>query len=227
MTGHVIGENLRRIRDELGLTQAELARHLQACGVFWQRSHIAALEAGNRETVGEGVLAMLAGALERAVADFFAGDGLVRVTPDAVTTRRGLRELFSGLEPNAAVVLSTRATKRRFDEMMPGSEQVSFQADAELAQRLGLRPADVYEVAERLWGGRNLHQERDRRVAELGEMTSSERRARRGHVTRQLIKEITPHLPTPEQAKAATKASEARHRPYTAEELEAMHQERK
>jgi hypothetical protein len=81
---------------------------------------------------------------------------------------------------------------------MPG-ERISFKADAELAQRLGLRPEDVYGAAERLWG-HNLHQERERRLAELGDLSASERRVRRGHITRALVAELAPYLPNGEHS---------------------------
>jgi transcriptional regulator with XRE-family HTH domain len=193
--GHVVGENLRRIRESRGLTQAEAADRLQATGLWWQRSHVAAIEAGNRESVDFGALALIAAAFDLPVSDLFVGDGPVRLSSDAVVTRQWLRDVFSHRPPSDAYEPSGRAA-RKFAEQIPG-EKVSFQADAELAQRLGLRPEDVYQAAESLWQGRNLHQERDRRIAEMGEMSAAERRVRRGHVTRQLAKELAPYLPDP------------------------------
>lgn len=224
--GRVVGENVRRLREGMAKTQAELARWLQGHGLYWQRSHVAALEAGNRETLDAGALWALAYALEVPIAQLFEGDGDVRVTADSVATRRALRDAYGGQGVRDAPRLVTSRSSRQMVDLMAG-EVVSFQADADLAEKLGLKPQDVYEVAERLWGGRNLQQERDRRVAELGEVPAGARGARRGHVTRQLIREITPHLPTPEQAAAMRETAAARYRPFTDEELETMQREEK
>jgi transcriptional regulator with XRE-family HTH domain len=198
LVGHVVGENFRRLREAHGLTQAEAAMRLRHTGLRWSRSHVAALEAGNRESVDAGVLLLLAAALEVSERELFAGDGAVRLAPEAVVTRAWLRDRYTEGPAEEPVEISGQAVRAFLRDMEPylGFEAAAtpFQADAELAQRLGLRPEDVYRAAERLWG-RTLHQERDRRIAEMGEMPAAERRARRGHVTRQLAKELEPHLP--------------------------------
>lgn len=192
--GHVVGENFRRLREARDMTQAEAAQHLRARGLMWTRSQVAALEAGNRESVDAPALLLLAEALGLArVADLVEGVGPVRLTEQTTATRNYVRDrLDGGTGGDDPLELGSEAARAAI-ALMPG-ETVSFQADAELAQRLGLRPEDVYGTAERLWG-RNLHEERDRRVAEMGEMTAAERRVRRGHVTRQLARELAPHLP--------------------------------
>ncbi len=197
--GQVAGENLRRLRVARNLTQDELSRRLGAHGLFWQRSHIAALETGNRESVDLGVLWILAVALDVSIQRFFEGDGDIRLTAEATVTREHFRALLPKptKRPKAQIELGSRAARELFRQA-DGVETISFQADAELAQRLGLRPEDVYREAERLWG-RNLHQERERRLAELGEMTAAQRRAKRGHITRQLAKELEPHLTKPRE----------------------------
>lgn len=195
--GRVIGANLRRLREARQLTQVEAADVLRRHGLSWQRSHVAAIEAGNRESADVAVLALIAAAFDVPVSDLFAGEGRVRLAADAVATRAWLRDCFAGRTPNDTIeVIGTAA--RWLIESMAG-EPVSFQADAELAHRLGLRPEDVYQAAIRLWG-RTLHQERDARVAGLA-ATDSPRvfslRAHRGHITRQLAEELGPHLPGP------------------------------
>lgn len=192
--GSVVGENLRRLRAERSLTQDELGLLLKRNGLAWQRSHVAAIEAGNRESIEFDTAVVLARALGVQLTELIAGDGPVQLTVEHELSRTGVRETASA-PPDSwreAPTLSGQAARALIDSM-PGG-RVSFQADAELAQRLGLRPEDVYQAAERLWG-RNLHQERDRRIDEMGEMPTAERRARRGHVTRQLAKELMPHLP--------------------------------
>jgi hypothetical protein len=156
---------------------------------------VAALESGHRESIDGPAMLLLAAALDVPPVELFEGDGPVRLTDEVTVSRNYIREVLSGSEPTEELGLEGAAA-RAFIRSLPG-ETVSFQADAELAQRLGLRPEQVYEAAERLWG-RNLHQERDRRVAELGDMTASQRRIRRGHITRQLARELAPYLPNGE-----------------------------
>lgn len=198
--GRVVGENVRHLRESHQLTQAELARKLQAFGLRWTRSNIAALEAGNRDSVDLGIVLLLALALNSPIEELFAGDGLVQLGFEVSTRRQDCRALFSS-SPDLRVdlVFSGGASERRdrairdhnvemprdtrFIDVMP------VQADNELAERLGVMPAEVTDAAHGLWG-LTLHQERDRRIGMLGHMPANERRARRGHLTRELAREI-------------------------------------
>lgn len=191
--GVVVGENVQRIRTERHLTQEEATVQLRAHGLMWSRSGIAALEAGQRDDVAASALLLLASALDVAPAALVAGDGDVRLTDESTVAREDLREFLAGEAAKLVPTVGSRAARAALS-LMPG-ERVSFKADAELAQRLGLRPEQVYHAAERLWG-HNLHQERERRLAELGNLSVSERRVRRGHITRALTAELSPHLPT-------------------------------
>ena len=198
--GQVAGENMRRIRQLRSITQDEVAAALKATGLFWQRSHVAALEAGNRETLDLGTLVLISRALEVPASQWFEGEGRVRLSADATVSREALREWFdSGTMPTPLLVgrRAARAAIARWGELSHATK-VSFHADAELAARLGLRPEEVYTAAERLWG-RNLHQEREKRLGDLGELSPGQRRAKRGHITRQLTKELEPYLPKSEQ----------------------------
>lgn len=196
--GQVVGENVRRLRENAGLTQNEAARLFQECGLPWTRSHLAGLEAGNRETIDVSTLVLLARALQVALSELFAGEGHVRLSDEAVWTRKALRELHCGQHTEEAITLEGVALQKWTTSIggtyaIVGPEGQPFQADTELAARLGLAPDVVYRAARKLWG-HTLHEERDRRIAALGELTAAERRARRGHTTRQLAREIQPHL---------------------------------
>lgn len=196
--GQVIGENLRRLRTERGLTQDELGRLL---GPYpeWGRSHVAAIEAGNRESIELDTVVALAAALDVSVLDLLAGDGPVRLTSRATFTRAGFREVLS--KPRRrwteSVALDGKAAGAFLDllpgERTPADLGAPFQADAEVAQRLGIDPGAVMSAAFVLWGS-TLHQERDRRISVMGDMPAGERRVRRGHITRQLTVEIRSQL---------------------------------
>jgi transcriptional regulator with XRE-family HTH domain len=195
--GAVVGENVQRIRAERRLTQEEATLRIRAVGLMWSRSGVAALESAQREDVATSALLLLAAGLDVKPADLVAGEGDVRLTVESTVTREWLRDYLSGAISNVPVSVGSKAARAGLS-LMPG-ERISFKADAELAQRLGLRPEDVYGAAERLWG-HNLHQERERRLAELGDLSASERRVRRGHITRALAAELAPYLPNGEHS---------------------------
>lgn len=179
--GVVVGENLRRIREERRLTQHEAARMCQAVGLNWSRSRLAGFEGGGREGVDVGTLQLLAAALDVPPADLFAGDGRVRLSALGRQSRAGLRRQLAGPdwrklppEDQPEVMRFTKA---------------AVEADGALADRLGVPTNAVVEIAAKLWG-RSLTEERDRRVSALGEMEPNERQAHRGHITRELAQEI-------------------------------------
>lgn len=190
--GVVVGENVQRIRKARDLTQDDAAMRVRAAGLMWSRSGIAALESGQREDITVSALLLVAAAFDVRPVDLVAGDGRVRLTDQATASRAWLRDYLVDGRTRESLARGASAA-RALTASIPG-ERVSFKADAELAQRLGLRAEQVYRPAEQLWG-RNLHQERERRLAELGDMTAGQRRVRRGHITRRLADELAPHLP--------------------------------
>lgn len=189
--GQVVGRNLAELRAQWGQTQKEAAEVLKTDGLAWNAANIASIESGRRESIDFGVLVLLANSYRVPLSRFFEGRGEMRLSAD-VTVDLGVFRRWLDQEEQLILTFSGKPAQR-FIESLPG-ESLHFQADAELAARLGLRPEDVYTAAERLWG-RTLHQERERRLAELGDMTLAQRRTRRGHITRQLAKELAPHLP--------------------------------
>lgn len=194
--GQAVGRNLAQLREQRGQTQQEAAAYLRAYGLSWTAANVASIESGRRESIDLGAFVVIAMAYDVAPSSLFNGAGEIRLAADVAVALDVLRGWLDrdGTEP---VVTVTGNAARRTIDNLPGDE-VSFQADAELAARLGLRPEDVYRAAERVWG-RNLHQERDRRLADAGHMTPTQRRTRRGHITRQLTKELEPHLPKPNE----------------------------
>lgn len=194
--GAVVGENVRRLREVAPLTQHELASKWRRLGLSWTRTKLAALERGERARVDLGELPLMAWALLASPLDLLAGEGLVRLEPTAMmTTREELRAMLSGKKPAGKSPfrlddLEGDATSRKT------LESALTEADAELAKRLTFtlhRPvsvADVFRVADTLFEGRTVTEERDRRTAELGDMTAAARQAHRGHVTRELARQV-------------------------------------
>jgi transcriptional regulator with XRE-family HTH domain len=178
--GAVVGENVRRLRRQRGLTQHELAQLWKRQGLNWPRSKIAALETGNRPHVNVADLILMAAGLGATVGEFFEGSGDVLLAPHPrVVDRESLRPALSGgpMDPDAIWLL-------------PGKWGEPWgrpsEADRELARRLGVPAEAVAQAVMSIFDGRTLTEERDRRVANLGEMSMSERMAHRGHVTREL-----------------------------------------
>lgn len=194
--GQVVGANLAQLRTARGQTQQEAALFLRSEALNWTAANIASIESGRRETVDVVVLSLLAVAYNVPLSRLFEGDGEMRLGHETTVLLRTYRRwLDDGGPGNQRLILTqTGFAARKAIEAMPDDGKFLFQADAELAARLDLTPQDVYRAAERLWG-RTLHEERDRRIADLGEMTPTQRRTRRGHITRQLAKELEPHLP--------------------------------
>lgn len=71
------------------------------------------------------------------------------------------------------------------------------ETDRKVAKRSNLAPYLVVAGSRRLWGGRRLAEERDRRLAEVegaGDLSPRSRQAKRGHITRQLVAELEDFL---------------------------------
>lgn len=180
-TGQVVGENVRRLREQRRLTQHETVRLLRSVGLSLSQSRIAAIERGDRASVDVGVLLLLCRAFSVAPSELFAGAGAVRLSAGATQSRAGIRQMLTGpdwrqLEPE--------------DQPKPArTSNAAVEADRTLADRLDVPTEVVARIATELWG-RSLTEERDRRVDALGEMEPNERQAHRGHVTRELAQEI-------------------------------------
>lgn len=192
--GCVVGENLRRLRQERRWTQHELARHLQRNALGWRRNQVAAVEAGNRATMDYGTVLTLAAALGVEPAKLFAGDGHMFLTPGSVQSREGHRAVLAGtsaadlpLDQTVRIIDPSSLQLRHEDAMA----QAGRDSDEALAKRLGAPTARVMATARELFDGLTLTQERDRRVDVLAEeageeMSIGEKQAHRGHITREL-----------------------------------------
>ena len=214
----VVGENVRRIRDEAGARQDDVAAAARGVGLRWTRSKITALERGEKALdLAEAVL--LAEAMGEVsghpvgVADLLAGEGAVRLSPKRVLYRAALRrflggepvETFDDDVPGAYALVQEIAAKILSGlqravllagpdvdiEAIEHAETVMGEAEERAGRTLGLSKGDVALLSVGLWG-RTLGEERDRRVGDDVPLTS--RSAKRGRVTRQLVEDLRVRL---------------------------------
>lgn len=188
--GDLIGRNVRRLREERELTQHELAQLWQRNGLNWARSKVSALESGARPTMSVGEIVIIAKAFRVPLRELFRGPervliGLVEASCMPVAD---LEELFGGAPSDGVTLNPDYVSWRKGQQGIPVTR--SLQADAELAQRLGRPVGEVVEAAWAVFGGLTLTEERDRRVARMGKLTPDEKRAHRGHITRELSQVI-------------------------------------
>ena len=129
-----IGARLRSLRHERGISQDDVARAAQACGLEWTRAVVAALEGGRRElSAGELVLLPLALQVARPdqpaprLADliYSVEPQKVSIGPDAVVDVGWLRDQFLGAKPSL----------QNFEADMPRTRESIRRAPAD-AERL-------------------------------------------------------------------------------------------
>lgn len=184
--GNVVGENLRRLRQERRQTQVEAARFLGGRGLAWTRDHLNNVELGRRPVIELNALWMLSAAYDVPLAEWFAGEGDIVLAPDVTVTRAEVRRaLPRKVEPPT---LHGDLVRHVIDLM--GSQP----ADAAVAERLGARAAEVDAAARSLWDGRTVTEERDRRIGDTTDLAPRTLQAKRGAMTRQLTAEIRARL---------------------------------
>ena len=215
----VVGENVRRIRDEAGARQDDVAAAARGVGLSWTRSKITALERGEKALdLAEAVL--LAEAMGKVtghpvgVADLLAGDGAVRLSREVALHRKALRRFLGG-DPVELLVRDIPGGRERMRQALaklpamlqrmellagPGrtnmgtlrhAETVAGEVEERAGRTLGLSKVEVAYLAAGLWD-RTLAEERDRRVGDDVPLVS--RSAKRGRVTRQLVEDLRVRL---------------------------------
>lgn len=176
----LIGQHVRARREELSLTQDELARQ-----VGCTRAALAKIERGERDALTLDEVLTLSIELEVAPAALVGeGKTYVRVGPIALRAS----DVSEGLrgETRWTSIAASRALMRT----VKGTEQ-GGEADQKAATRLGLDLLELGVLTHHLWR-RSLTAERDRRLSEQQREGASARsvQALRGHITRVLLDEL-------------------------------------
>jgi transcriptional regulator with XRE-family HTH domain len=178
----LVGRNLRGIRDESGLSQAEAAEGMAAAGFpVWTKQTVADVERGTRK-VSLDELAALADVTECKLERLLSPDD----------------ELSDEAERRARVLIGLEEPKTP-----DGLEAVTVERSADkledfLCRELSVSRDELAELSLELYGHPGVWVERERRVL-AGDTPSVERqrqelRARRGHATRAMQLELLERL---------------------------------
>lgn len=195
----VIGRNLQRIREGLGLTQHAAARHLALHGLMWSRQKLSAVEQGLRPLEIEDLI-LLAIAFNTPLTEFLKGDGPIEVGAvhldlhlvQQVLRGEHIRSELVDLAPDKRLKELARAIDRK-GQIAPTLHPGAVEADVELAHKLGVPLKVVTSTAYSIWD-ETLTEKRDKQAAAFADLPIRQRQARRGHVTRSLAQELESEL---------------------------------
>jgi transcriptional regulator with XRE-family HTH domain len=178
-----IRDRMRKLRIEHGWTQEDLAGRMQVWGFEWTHDTVKNLEVGTRRLSIEeffGTVRLFGGEGE-----FFGADaGALELSPLWAVEVGGLGEIVAGnLTPQEvfgeAVLTASGITESQL-------------AEKKAAAALGISIPGLKKAARRAWG-KSLTKERERRLDQQEDsavLSPRTRQARRGHVTRELLKEL-------------------------------------
>jgi transcriptional regulator with XRE-family HTH domain len=170
-----VGEAVKALREAKGWSQEALAQRLQDRGLSWTRSRVADLEIPQRRrpdlTLTE--LILLAETFGVRLADLLAGTGSVQLG----NTRRPLEAVRARLmgEPPRDEDLLGPQDIAGFDPEIQGEGPYWIRpmdkggifytsTEVEAARRLGVDVDRIHELARKLWDGRIIDLERNRRL---------------------------------------------------------------
>jgi transcriptional regulator with XRE-family HTH domain len=193
----LIGRNVRRIREQLGATQEDLAQALRESG--WQASSLAllTLESGERVVSVEEAL-LLGDVLNVPVTELIVGEHaeFVRLGGGVIYPENTgfLRSRLTRAPYRKSTTWSKTQSRREHVQIDTGGyiELVAArEAENYAAKKLGTSSDEVVRRSLALWH-RTLTEERDARTAEriAPDASASSRRIVRGHVVRELLAEL-------------------------------------
>lgn len=110
--GQLLGDRLRELREEQGLTPQQVAAKAKEVGLPWSRFTVNAFERGLRKQVALEELLLLSYAFRVEPADWFVGDGWARLSDDARASLGVIRAMLAGISP---IEHWTRISQRQWD----------------------------------------------------------------------------------------------------------------
>lgn len=110
--GQLLGDRLREFREEQGLTPQQVAAQAKDVGLPWSRFTVNAFERGLRKQVALEELILLSYAFRVEPADWFVGNGWVKLSDDARASLAVIRAMLAGNRPADHW---TRISQRQWD----------------------------------------------------------------------------------------------------------------
>ena len=101
-----------------------------------------------------------------------------------MATREELRGWLTAGEPGLTV-MGVKNVRAALEHFRWQGRDIPIEADAAFAGRVGVPIVEVVKAAQQVGHG-SLTEERDKRVAALGDLPVAERQAKQGHITRRL-----------------------------------------
>jgi len=183
----LVGRNLRGIRDEAGLSQADVAEGMAAGGFpLWTKQTVADVERGTRK-VSLDELAGLADVTECKLERLLSPDD--ELSDEAERRARVLLGIEQPKTPDGLAGVTVERSMEKLEDF--------------LCQELGVSRSELVELCRELYGHPGAWVERERRVL-AGDIPSVEKqrqelRARRGHATRAILAEMRERLASSEK----------------------------
>lgn len=106
--GQLLGDRLKQLRTEQGLTQEDAARRARQVGLPWSPVTVAAFENGRRKTVALEELLLLSYAFRVEPGDWFVGNGWAKLSPDARASLGVIRAMLAGSPTESWMRISER-----------------------------------------------------------------------------------------------------------------------
>ncbi|MFI6732085.1 helix-turn-helix domain-containing protein [Nonomuraea sp. NPDC050451] len=215
----LIGQNMRRIREEHGIVLADVSRAARDLGLTWDPSAISRIETGKRDLNLEEFLALplvmtLAVNQTVTLVQLLDGLGLVTIMDSFGRGFIGQYVLAMLAEPalaarpdiapekvSAIVSRHLHMDKRTAQARRVDTEERSVHRELQaVADELGVHVDDVKQATRELWGKYTMspYQEREQRLVGSGVDLSQPNKVRtlRGHITRQIMNELREYFET-------------------------------
>lgn len=202
----VVSDNVRRLREERGVSQDDVARSAQEIGAPWRHSTVGDVENLRRVPTVETLVVLAAAftALEpdRPVSptDLLELDGTLEVTPGTYLPGDALRRMLGGapallLRDPPAEVMTYQDAADAYFRQPPAAAKSALDlvrdhyllADERAARRLGLDDDQAQELMARFWGESLSSRSSWLAIGAGGEQPNAQRK---GIVTRRLTQEL-------------------------------------
>lgn len=106
--GQLLGDHLKELRDERGLSQEEVARRAREVGLPWSRTTVIAFESGQRRSVALEELILLSYAFRIEPGEWFVGNSWAKLSPDAMASLGVIRAMLAGSPTDSWIRINER-----------------------------------------------------------------------------------------------------------------------